>query len=730
MSESILVQKAGAVIARLRSAANLSQSVLAAKSELGQSRLSRIEKGEVNSPADINRLLDTLEALGVEEAMSFKGYVKHEWLHIEAPSFWNPERVCLERADETLDEMAAFLEDEDRPWPLRRQIEKLRESLLRAADYLGNLNHNVAFIGDMGVGKSTAISFLFDLLVPPSMTDGNLNRPILETGAGGTTICEVHIKAGPEFGISLLPMSDKELSELVDDFCAAKWALHRPEQAEAREKVNVSRETERAIRNMSELGRKRETVDGKNTYHDPVDKLVKSSGSEEGFRTQVLKLMGLEYRTRREVWYDSSIQKHPMEWMTETFKAINNGRQKDIPFPKSIDLIVPSFGRKLGELEITVIDTKGVDDVAIREDLDRRLKDPRTAVVFCSRFNDAPGGCARGLLQHMQQTFSERVDTGKVSILALPHAGEARAMKDDMGEQALTDVEGYEFKRMQIEAELQAEDLAGVPMIFYNVVSDNAEDVRTRLYDQLSRMRKSVKDHLLALCETAQDIIENHEEQALNAAIEEVANQLNKFLQGNRELGARQRLPYVEAVNTVKGVRYASTLWASTRRNGDYSGLNLIHLVGVGAARDAHSRSRSWFSGLDKFLNALKVDEGLALAAHSIDQIAANASESRRAFLDSVQSAGVEVYREPLSHAADMWVSCASEWGRGAGFKMRVAGHLEEWFSERADPEQKLEALVNALWEQYVIKPLRRLVEENAPESGPAEGEQMQREVA
>ena len=729
MNESLLTQKAGTVISRLRSEANLSQSALAAESELDQSRLSRIEKGEVNSLTDINRLLNTLEALGMEEAKSFKEYAAHEWQHLEAPSFWNPERICLERADETLKEIAAFLEDEDRPWPLRRQIEKLRESLFRVADYLGNLNHNVAFIGDMGVGKSTAISFLFDLLAPTSTTDGNLNRPILETGAGGTTICEVHIKAGPEFGISLLPMSDKELSELVDDFCAAKWVLHRPEQAKARERVNVGRETDRAIRNMSGLVRKSETVEGKTTYHDPVGDLAKSSGSEEEFRARVLKLMGLEHRTRRELWYDNSIRKHPTEWMTETFKAINNGRQKDIPFPKSIDLIVPNFGRKLGELEIAVIDTKGVDDVAVREDLDRRLKDPRTAVVFCSHFNDAPGGCARGLLQHMQQTFSERVDTGKVSILALPRAEEARAMKDDMGEQALTDAEGYEFKRMQIEAELQASDLVGVPMIFYNVVSDNAESVRAQLYGQLSRMRESVKDRLLALCTATQDIIKNHEEQTLNTAIEEVANRLNTFLQGNRKLGARRQLPYVEAVNTVKEVRYASTLWASTRRDGEYYGLNLIHLVGVGAARDARLRSEIWLSGLESFLNSLKADEGLAPASHSIDQIKANAFESRRTFLEAVQRGGVEVYREPLSHAAQLWMSCTSEWGRGPGFKMRVASHLENWFSKEPDPEQKLEKMVNALWEQCVIEPLRRLAEESALESVPTEDGQMQREV-
>jgi len=43
----------------------------------------------------------------------------------------------------------------------------------------------------------------------------------------------------------------------------------------------------------------------------------------------------------------------------------------------------------------------------------------------------------------MRQTFSERVYTAKVSVLALPRSGEARAMKGDVGEQALTDAEGY-----------------------------------------------------------------------------------------------------------------------------------------------------------------------------------------------------------------------------------------------------------------------------------------------
>lgn len=721
MSEYTPTQKIGAAIARLRAEANVTQAVLAEKTGLDQSRVSRIEKGEVVASADVDRVLEALDAIGVPKAKAFREYIGRDWQHIEPPSFWNPERACLEITEETLDEIGTFLADDEHPWPLRRQIERQRESLLRSASFLGRLNHNIAFIGDMGVGKSTAISFIFDLLVPPSLADKTINRPVLETGAGGTTICEVHIKSGPEFGISLLPMSDVEMRELVSDFCAAKWAVHTSEQREAGETVGISREAERAIRNMSGLGRKRETVDGKVVYHDPVGDLAKASSSEDEFRTRILTLMNLDDRTRRELWYDSSTRKHPMEWVTETFKAVNNGRLKDVPLPKSIDLLIPNFGRAFGELDITVIDTKGVDDVAVREDLDHRLKDPRTTIVFCSRFNDAPGTSTRVLLQHMRQTFSERFDTGKVSVLALPRSEEARAMKDDMGEQALTDAEGYEFKRMHVSSELAAEDLAGIPMLFYNVEADDAAAVRGDLFAQLSLMRKGVEERLFDLCAASQDIIKNHEAQALNAAIEEVANRLNNFLSGNRSLGAREQLAHVDAINTIKGVRYASTLWASTRRSGEYTGLNVVHLIGVGAARDAKRRSESWFNSLDAYLKSLKADEGLALANRSIDQIAASAAASKRAFLEAAQLGGVEVYREPLSQSP-VWSACASEWGRGPGFKMRVAEHLESWFATEAKLKDRLEQMINGLWEQKVIAPLVRLVEESAPEADATPG--------
>lgn len=712
-------QEAASAISRLRMEIGATQGAVAKEADVDQSRVSRIEKGEVTVSAEIDRVLDALTKLGSGQAKQFQAFLKREWKHVEPPSFWNPQRGYLEQAEETLEAIENFLATDDQHWPLKRQIERRRDDLFKATGYLSRLSHNIAFIGDIGVGKSTALSFLFDLLVPSSKPDNPINRVVLETGAGGTTICEVHIKRGPEFGISTVPMGDGELRQLVSDLCAAKWHIateSEREQAGAAESVGVSREVERAIRNMSGLVRRREMAEGKPVYHDPLLDLARSCLSEDEFRAQVLELMLLQDRTQREMWYQSATKKHPLEWLAEAFKLVNNGRVKEVSLPRSIDLLVPDFGRAFGELEISVVDTKGVDDVAVREDLDQRLRDPRTTVVLCSRFNDAPGTSARALLQHLRQTFSERVDMGKVSILSLPRSGEARAMRDDIGEQALTDAEGYAFKEMQVSGELAADNLGGVPVLFFNVESDSPSEVREQLFAQLMRMREAVAEHLLSVCAAVEELIENSETQALNAAVEEVANRLSTFLRGNRKLGARERLAYLDALATVRGVRYASTLWAATRRNGEYSGLNIIHQIGVGAARDSRIRCDGWLRALDAFLNSLKADDGLTLATKTIDQIGANAAASKAAFLDNVQRAAMEVYYDPLTQSP-VWSKCAREWRQGPGFKMRVADHLEDWFDDQADLKEKLEEIVVARWEALVIAPILRLADEDAPES-------------
>lgn len=714
MDDQANAKRLSAVIGRLRGNLGATQAEVAKTAGLDQSRVSRIEKGEVSNAADINRVLDALAHLGSDEAKAFRDFSVRDWLHIEPPSFWNPQRDVLERTEEMLGSIEKFLADEDRPWPLRRAIEGHKETLLRGAAYLNKLSHNLAFIGDIGVGKSTALAFAFDLLVPPSPSAKPMDRPVLETGAGGTTICEVHIRRGPEYGLSIQPLPDSELRDLVADFCASKWIAIKADQKALGEALAVSRERERAIRNMTGLTRKTSRDGGKTTYVDPVQDLVLACETEDEFRTRVLELMRLGERTRRDLWYEPSLRAEPMEWLAKTFREVNNGRLPDVTLPRSIDLLLPSFGKDFGELDVTVIDTKGVDDVAVREELDLRLRDPRTAVVFCCKFNDAPGVSSKTLLQHMRQTFSEPLTAGKVSILALPRPDEARAMKDDLGETAQTDEEGYAFKAMQVANDLRSVDLPELPVLFFNALSDSPVAIRKQLLDQLTRMREAAAERLSDLCDAVDDILANHEAQSMIFAVEEVAKRLRTFLDAHSKLGAREHLAHQEAMNTVRGVRYASTLWAATRRNGEYWGLNIVHQVGVGAARDAAARSARWFASLEDLLKALKQDKDLVIASRTIDQIGKSAAASRMAFLEAVQRAGMEVYHKPLTNAV-FWAQCAREWGAGPGFTQRVANRLQDWFERHGEFKDRLEAMVSSLWESNVLAPLKRLADEAAP---------------
>ena len=88
MNEYTHAQQISAAIGRLRAEANLTQAKLAEKSDLDQSRIFRIEKGEVVAGADVDRVLDALDAHGVPKAKAFKEFIGREWQHIEPPSFW------------------------------------------------------------------------------------------------------------------------------------------------------------------------------------------------------------------------------------------------------------------------------------------------------------------------------------------------------------------------------------------------------------------------------------------------------------------------------------------------------------------------------------------------------------------------------------------------------------------------------------------------------------------
>lgn len=709
----------GQEIAKIRAEVGATQTQVAAKSGVDQSRVSRIEKGEVGSTGELNRVIDALEALGSATAKAYRAYLAKDWNYVERPDFRNPQLSIIELAEETLGNIDVFLTEEERPWPLKRQLERQRSAIEASASYLGKTHHQIAFIGEVGVGKSTAISFLYGLLDPAPASPELKERVVLETGGGHTTLCEVNIRRGPEYGIVVQAQSDEEMRNLANDFCAATWLRRAGGEAQKNDSVNVSEEVQRALRNMSGLTVKRERdAQGKTTSRDQALELANECATEEEFRSRVIERMKLELRTRREIWIEDAGGKTAMQQLRKQFRDINNGRLADVPFPASIDLLVPGFGTEVPGLTISAVDTKGLDEIAVRADLDARLKDARTHVVLCSTFNQAPSTSVQLLLDHLRNAHGMRVDAGKVSVLALPRDDEAMAVKDDSGEPPIDDDDGYNLKREQILRTLAGGDgsFRGVPILFFNAKKDDGAKGRREIVEQVVRLRKTYEERLLDECAAADEVIRHHETQAFTAAVQAVADNLGNFLGAHAALPPRVRQPSQELTEAMGSIRYASTIWAMTRRKGEYYNFSVSHQVGAGGAKDALLRSKMWFEKLQGVLDTLKHDEDLALARKTIQQVESSAAGWRRAFADAARTAAVEVYRSPLEADVDLWSRCAAQWGAGPGFKVRVERIIREWFEARTELNQKLETVMVALWEESVIRPLERLSDEGAGE--------------
>jgi hypothetical protein len=89
---------------------------------------------------------------------------------------------------------------------------------------------------------------------------------------------------------------------------------------------------------------------------------------------EILALMDLPRRAPRDAWYEATSRPAPLEWLKDTFEQINNGRHPEFALPARIELVVPSI-LDFPHLDISIIDTRGIDQLTARADLKRHLED-------------------------------------------------------------------------------------------------------------------------------------------------------------------------------------------------------------------------------------------------------------------------------------------------------------------------------------------------------------------
>src|ERR1700722_9032003 len=704
--------KLGADLARLRLSAGGKQVDIAKAMKVDTSRVSRIETGEI--VPDAEEVRKYCKAVGKPEAQEFAEFFSEVWKFIEKPWFWHPARREISSAEKLLARLDAFLCGADASSVAKAQAEMHRGTILRAAAYLYDLDHSMAFVGDIGVGKSSSICTMTGLLIEGEADSKKLLRDkvVLETGAGGITICEVHVRteSNDSFALIVQPHADDEVFRTVSDFCASLIDAQQGSEGGVR---GVSQEVNRAIRNMSGLTRTQtKGADGKLVRLDPALELVKEcKGNLAELTAEVSRRLNLDRRKNCEFRFEESDTTAGLKRLRQLFADVNNGRCADVSLPRRIDLVVPFllFGKR--SYGTRVIDTKGVDGTAIRPDIRAHLDNPRTLTVLCTRYNNAPDSSIQGLIENMINTGAGGNLGERVVLLILPRQNEAFEMKDDTGVPAETVEIGYRLKQDQVLAKLsQHRGVENIKILFFDVLNDDHQEIAKSLSQCLEQMRAAQGRRITEVGGAVDELIKKHGEAQTKAAQSEVRRRLKIFVKGHLELSPRVQNVHDLLIHTLRTTN-ARTVWASARRNGSWGGMDAYHFLGTGTAMDAQTRSQPIFHGLDELIANMQDDEKLSSAHDYLLELRRNIPLWGEKFLSDATSAGRELFRAVLYVDDKLWDACAGRWGAGSGYRDDVASWVRDWCENpnQSSVHTNIEKRVQQSWVDGFLKPLAAL---------------------
>lgn len=698
-SETLPPAELGKYLSDIRERANIKQAELARRITWSPAVLSRVESGD-RALAD-DELDAILNAIGTTEAEQLRSALHRGWRVLPRPSLDHPDQDLLWSAEEVAQALMALREKPDLPSAFERRVSEYVNELSNACALLLKRNHQVAFIGSIGIGKSTAICRIAGLEV--GVSDAGRPHPVLEAGAGGVTICEVHVRKGPGFGILIEARREEEIRADVMDFAeyilGAATAPTDVDTGGDSESQGISKEIERAIRNLAQLRVRRErTADGKLVRQDDAKELARRHSSVRELTVEILSRMELHRRDRRDIWYDQTVGKPQLQWLKETFEKINNGRHEDFTLPNRIEVVVPHRLIDADDLEIRFIDTRGIDRTATRADIEAHLDESHTLTVLCSGFNNAPAAEARLLLERAREA-GVRGLLERAALLVFPRPSEALAVKDESGTRVDGVEDGYQLKAEQVAMNLQQIGLESLATYFFNAYEDDPEALRTFLKSRLDCARAAFRSRLSNICESARLLLANVDKEQAQAVIRQAANMLDSWIKRNLTV-PRGRAHIQDSLLGEIGNVYASTVRAAVRREGEWHNLNYPHHLGYGARRLAALALEGSVRGFSELCSTMGDNADFAEAKDLLAQADRVLQSAYDDLLRKIQLMGQTAFRESLKRDAEFWQQCDEEWGRGPGYKTRVAEHNRVWFDaeERQSMESELSSMIQREW--------------------------------
>lgn len=617
-------------------------------------------------------------------------------------------------------------------------LEDLAKELKMLSRLLEASQCRLVFIGQVGVGKTTAICHLTGLTADREKRKKtktgektiSVMEDLLATGAGFTTLCEVVVTRSEQTKFEIVPYRRDEVEQTIDDFCLSIWKKVHPDAEEgmsSEQQVSFPPELIRAVRNMVQL------PDGERGDDDAAVRFAQQFRRDEyeRFRTQVTSRARLDPRTCTELVCPKDVL-DVREWLKETFDGLNLASIDTVSIPRMITLHVES-GLLRPEMSqvAALIDTKGVDAAQFnREDLDKYIRGEDSALcILVERFEHAPTNVLALLQRHITQEAP--ISPYRFVLMVLPRGHEPEKVVSGHGK--VGDRErGIHLRGIQIEETLTSRGLPrmGERLVFfdplqhyeetgvdYRLKSDSSpEDVEAErrgvwgaIFSALSTRNDRICDRVSQIGDSLKRIREG---KGLDPGEEELIRQTKHKIAeyGHLELANADRFFELYRALWEGGKRHMMTLRATNNRFGQYPHRNIDiyydaipiseQLVRTAAShpkeaileivRQVQTRASDGSDLIELFTVLTKRID------HSFEEFVRTVAQKMRDYLNTKAFA-------PRNLSNQFWVDVQGRYGKGKGFRDDV---LSLYADQLQGHEEFLRRATEDCWRTILLVPI------------------------
>lgn len=680
------------VLKHVRDAAKLSQAALAKQMDTVPSVLSKLERAEDIDPEMAERYLT---AIGSDLSRTVLDFYARPWLRDRPPSFLHPDAETLWVIDQALRELADFETETNDPI-LRGPITRLRDELNTVQTYLNRSDHIVAWVGDIGVGKTTALTYAAGLLVGDGRSG---RRPAFPVGPGRTTVCETAIRAATTFGVLVDPKDDEAVLRLARELVSSL----APDAAG----VGVSTEQERVLRGMADMNAQPDVVDDEPVLVDPIVNLLASGLGVDEVTDRLVAEMKLSERRERQLILPEGSE-DGLDWVSRLVSNINSGLDKRFSFPERITVLMPSSNLKADGQTLSVIDTRGIENMTQRGDLIALDENSRALMVLCTKFADAPNATVQRLLQDGIDAESIASDRRRKCILVLPRGDEALELVG--AEKPNARQLGYAFRRKDVDQALVKAGLPKTPVYFFDARNDEPDKIWALLRKQIGEMRAVFADRGRAAAEGVRNLSDNIDDVRVSEARREIETEVDRVLKLARELSESVRPAYQNLLDQM-AVGHHSSIAASIFRQGDWEPFHFAQILGQGVRMDASRRTSKLAARIEHKLDELTEKwGGLVTIMEDLNGLRARLVDGRQEFLSAARVIGRDAYSALLAGNSEIWKVSGRRYGLGSGYKRDVADLWRKRFTDEDDAAEtasKVGLRLQDAWDSLVLQPLR-----------------------